>query len=129
MQTFKKKERLCNKKVIALLFSEGSSFYNYPYKVVWKDIDLSSNVPAEILISVSRVRFKKAVERNRIKRLTRECYRKNKEILCNFLQTERKQCAFSLSYTGNDIIPYHILEKKIILILHRLVKEHEKAAG
>ena len=126
METFKKEERLYNKKVIELLFEKGSRFYIHPFKVVWLRDEQESDVPARILISVSRHSIRKAVLRNKIKRQIREIYRKNKQELYNFLESKNMNCIFSIIYTANDIIPYAEQEKKIILILQRLQKEYEK---
>lgn len=83
MQTFPKSERLSSFKVIGKLFSRSSeetfSFLVYPYRVVvLEDKEAMGGFP-EVLISVPKRTFKKAVSRNRIKRLTREAYRTQKQ--------------------------------------------------
>jgi len=127
METFKKEERLYNKKVIEYLFANGSSFFIHPFKVVWCEYQLNSQFPASILISASKHNIKKAVIRNRIKRVVREVYRKNKQEFYNFLEERNSKCVFSLIYTAKDVLPYTDLEKKIILILQRLQLEYEKS--
>ena len=54
------------------------SFVKYPIRVVLKDSSIPGEYPARIAISVSKKKFKRAVKRNRVKRLTREAYRLNK---------------------------------------------------
>ena len=78
MNTFCKSERLCNKKLFEDLMSSGCSFIKYPFRVVFKVSALPGDHPARIAISVSKKKFKRAVKRNRIKRLTREAYRLSK---------------------------------------------------
>ncbi|MCD4746892.1 MAG: ribonuclease P protein component [Bacteroidales bacterium] len=126
MQTFKKEERLSNHKTIEKLFSQGNSFFLHPFKVIWLDIEVKNKYPAQILISVSKKNFRKAVDRNLIKRRIREAYRKNKSQLYEFLEHNNIFCVFAFLYVGKDIIKYKEIEQKIILILQRLVKEHEK---
>jgi len=128
-QTFSKAEHLCHQSTIRKLFSEGSSFYVYPIKVVWLQINKEQGFPAQVLISASKRDFKNAVLRNRVKRLIREAYRKNKGILYQYLDESGKQCVFALVYTGNKIVSLRKLESIIILILQRLIKEYEKDAG
>jgi len=126
LQTFKKEERLRDKKSIKELFEQGNGFYVAPFKVVWIKTIFESSFPAKILITVSHRNFKKAVDRNRIRRVTREAYRKNKSILYEKLNDSEKKIAFMLIYTGKIIIPYKEVEDKIILILQRLAKENEE---
>lgn len=126
METFKKEERLYNKKVIELLFREGTKFYINPYKVVWMRYDHNWEFPAKILISVSKHSIKKAVVRNRIKRQIREIYRRNKREFYNVLDKKHEKCIFSIIYAAKDVLSYAEQEKKIILILQRLQKEYEK---
>jgi len=123
MNTFKKEERLCSKKIIEDLFRGGRSFVIEPLRVVWLEQKLSCESPAQILISVPLHKFKRAVDRNKIKRLLKEAYRKNKNLLYQFLNENHKQCVFSLFYISNEIVSYSEIESKIILILQRLIQK------
>ena len=125
-QGFKKEERLHSKKRIGLLFSEGESFFVYPFKVVYTTLSESSDYPVQLLISVSKQKFKHAVKRNRVKRLVRESYRKHKSILFEQENHEKKTLLVGLIYVANTIMDYHQIEKKIILILQRLKNRDEK---
>jgi ribonuclease P protein component len=129
MQTFKKAERLCNRTLINALFKEGRSFNIYPVRVSWMDIDPGTPSPAEVLIIVSRKKFSKATERNRIKRRIREAYRKNKSLFYECLIKNEKKCVCSLNYYGTSIIPSKDVERIIMLILQRLIREYEKSSG
>ena len=126
MQTFRKTERLCSKKSIDELFMNGIAFHVYPFKIIWQTVVEGSESPARIVISIPKRNFKKAVARNRAKRLVREAYRKNKTVFYQHLQAHKTEINFALIYTGNKILSYQELEKKIILILNRLMKEHAK---
>jgi ribonuclease P protein component len=126
MQTFKKEERLCNKSAIENLFSKGKNYFIYPLKVIWISTEQDIKYPAQILISVSKRNFKKAVDRNYIKRLIREAYRKNKYLLYNALDDNHKKLTFTIIYAAKDIIAYDDLERKMIQVLNQLIMEHEK---
>ena len=129
MHTFKKEERLSRKKIIESLFLKGNSFSQYPVKVVWLDYPLEGKYPAQVLISVPKRKFKRAVDRNLLKRRIREAYRKNKEPLYDYLGERDKTCVLALLYISNDIVSYNEIEEKIILALERCKSEYEKTAG
>ena len=78
MYSLSKAERLCSKILFEELLTSEISFVKYPFRVVLKDSSIPGEYPARIAISVSKKKFKRAVKRNRVKRLTREAYRLNK---------------------------------------------------
>src|ERR1700679_4264839 len=124
MYTFKKEERLCNKKLIDGLFHNGSSFLCYPFKVSWLVIDQSGVYPAQIVFSVSKKRFKKAVDRNLIKRRMREAYRLNKqEFLYTALDNNAKKIVLSLGYVAKEIVSFELAAKKMQKLLVQLSAE------
>ena len=95
MYTFKKEERLCNKRLIDGLYHNGSSFLCYPFKATWCLSDLPAPFPAQVLFAVSKKRFKRAVDRNRVKRLMREAYRADIPLPHDFdprVPTEPRPC-------------------------------------
>ena len=126
MQTFKKEERLHEKKIINELFEKGKSFHSSPFKIIYIDTHDEGKYPAKVMIAVPGRNFKKAVDRNRIRRLIREAYRKNKNILYDALEASTLKLAFVILYSGKLMPSYKEIESKIILILQRLVKENEK---
>jgi ribonuclease P protein component len=73
-----KEERLSLKRQIEQLFSVGHSFIAYPIRIVYRPLTSDEPPVTAILVSVSKRRFKRAVDRNRIRRLLREVYRLNK---------------------------------------------------
>lgn len=127
--SLKKHERLNSKKLIGQLFSEGKSSFVYPFKIIFLDVERHGNCTAEILVSVSKRSFKKAVDRNRIKRLVREAYRTNKTILIDNFGNGDRTVLLGLIYVGKSILSYQEIERKIILILHRLIEQDEQTAG
>ena len=129
MQTFKKEERLSRKKIIESLFADGISFNQFPFKVVWLEYPLDGKYPVQVLISVPKRKFKRAVDRNLLKRRIREAYRKNKESLYGYLKEKDKTCVLALLYISSEIASYKEIEEKIIVVLKRCKSEYEKTAG
>ena len=119
---------LSEKKLIAKVFNEGKFFYSGSFKVLYIPAVFESQHPVKIMVSVSRRNFKKAVDRNLIKRRIREAYRKNKNLLYAAI-SPGDQIAVAVIYTSKEILPYSEIQSKIILILRRLVKEYEKSIG
>lgn len=83
MNTLHKSERLTNKTLFEELLSSNFSFIQYPFRMIAKESSRTGDYPARIAISVSKKKFKHAVDRNRLKRLTREAFRCNKNLLYN----------------------------------------------
>jgi len=125
--TFTKEERLCNKKLIDQLYHNGSSFLCYPFKVSWFVNADAQPFPAQVLISVSKKRYKKAVDRNLIKRRIREAYRLHKQqYLYSLLGEADKKIVLSIGFIGKEIAPYDFIEKKILKLLNQLSEEAVK---
>lgn len=129
METFRKEERLNSKALIDQLFEKGTYITVSPFRTIWMDADFTSSLPAQIAISVSKKRFKHAVDRNRVKRLVREAYRRNKYILLDALTNSQKKCILLFIYTGKSATSYSEVESKIILTLQRLSKEFGQSTG
>ena len=116
--TLPKDERLSSKKIIKELFTKGSSLYLYPFRLLHLPAEGSIALP-QVLFTVPKKHFKKAVSRNLLKRRMREAYRRHKAIF--FLRTEKKTPAFlAILYIAKEEIPFDIIEKKLILALGRI---------
>jgi len=124
MYTFKKEERLCNKRLIDGLFHNGSSFLCYPFKVSWIAAPDGQLVTAQILFAVAKKRYKRAVDRNLLKRRMREAYRLAKqEHLYNHLLSLNKPILLSVAYIGKEIADYAVMEKKMQKALAQLCSQ------
>ncbi|MBS4014201.1 MAG: ribonuclease P protein component [Bacteroidetes bacterium] len=78
--------------------------------------------PAKCLISVSAKKFKNATDRNYIKRIIKEAYRKNKSSFYSLLNEKEMFCLIGIIYTGKAVPGHEEIEKKIILSLQELEK-------
>ena len=129
-QTFKKNERLCSKTLIKKLFSNGKWFFDYPFKIIWYSVDENNDLkekhPAQVLFTISKRNFKLAVHRNRLKRLMREGYRKNKYLLYEHLMIKNHKIILAFIYTGKVMTDYHTIEKKINHAIRRLLQDIDK---
>lgn len=121
--TFPKEEHLCRKKLIEQLFSkQGSSFGVYPLRLTWVPTPVRTTAPPQVLVTVSKRTFKRAVDRNRLKRLLREAYRLNKYRLTE-AENGHPVALLGILYTGKEKNELPLIEKKLISGLHRLLAE------
>jgi ribonuclease P protein component len=67
--------------------------------------------------------FKKAVDRNRIKRLSREAYRLQKQPLMDALAEKERSMALFFIYTGKELPDHGTVKAKIGVLLQKLIKE------
>ncbi len=113
--TFKKQERLKSRKTIERLFREGHSFPAYPIRLVWLPLEASEpgpGAPVQFTVTVSKKRFRRAVDRNRIKRLVREAWRIRKSTLYDHLRSQQQgPFAFLVIYTAKEILPFPQIDK------------------
>lgn len=120
MQTFKKNEKLCGKIDTDNLFLNGDSFFVNPFRIVFfKDSNINLLAPLRLQVVVPKKKIDLAVNRNKLKRYTREAFRKNKTLLISNLSSKNKKIDFALIYQSNDLISYSIIEKKIKEIFSR----------
>lgn len=118
--TLGKQERLKSKKLIEKLYKEGSSVKAFPLRMVFLQTEHTSEYPAQMGVSVAKRSFKKAPDRNRLKRLMRESYRLQKEIVYN---NADKPYIFMISYLGKEEKEYHEIYTKMNKLLHLFVSE------
>ena len=125
--SFSKIEHLCGEKRITRLYTQGDAFIAYPVRVVFLIEPKSDIEPANVLISVPKKRFKRAVKRNRLKRLIREAYRLNKHQLIEKLKEKQLQIHIAFNYVSDDELDFVSIEKKIKLSLQKLIDKIDLA--
>jgi len=128
--TLAKQERLKSRKLIEQLFSEGKNFSVNPFKIYYLFLPLltphlssdSHQVAIQFGVGVSTKNFKRAVDRNRIKRITREAYRLQKLPLQEKLKEKKTRLNVFFIYTGKELASYKEVHDKMNLSLTRLDK-------
>jgi len=117
---FRKEERLSQKKIIQKLFQEGIKVHCYPYKIFILKVEKSLTGRFQILITVPKKQFKRAVDRNLIKRRIREAYRLNKYILTDVELKPDMQIAIAFVYSPAEIHDHGFMQVKMIESLNRI---------
>ena len=112
--TLGKQERLKSKKLIEKLYAEGDSVKNFPLRMMYVQTVHTSEFPCQVGVSVAKRNYKLAVDRNRLKRLMRETYRLQKQIVYNNLD---RPYVFMISYIGREEIKYEDLYLKMEKLL------------
>ncbi len=112
--TLGKQERLKSKKLIEKLYAEGDSVKTFPLRMMYVQTVHTSEFPCQVGVSVAKRNYKLAVDRNRLKRLMRETYRLQKQIVYNNLD---KPYVFMISYIGREEIKYEDLYLKMEKLL------------
>lgn len=122
--TLGRNERLKSRKQIELLFTEGQRFVVAPFRVFYlfqQEDESATKGRLQMGVGASTRYFKRAVDRNRIKRLVRESWRLQKNELGEKLQEHNKQLNVFLVYTGKDLPAYKDAVDKIKLVLEKLL--------
>ena len=143
---FPKNARLSFKNDIDSLFEKGQSFISYPLRIVYlsdtgdcsqeSDISVLGSAPESVtnlqitsraastgisvLVSVPKKRIKRAVKRNRIKRLIRESFRLNKDNLTDINELNGKSLHIAFLYVCDDVLQYSEIEKAMIKALKKI---------
>jgi ribonuclease P protein component len=129
--TLGKQERLKSRKLIEQLFGKGQRFGLFPYRVFYLFEKYEGTGKLQCGAGVSTRNFKKAVDRNRIKRLTREAWRLQKTELDQKMKVHVNRLSVFLIYTGKELPTFPVVKEKMALILQKLIiiADENPAAG
>ena len=121
-ETFGKEYKLCRRKLIDGVFKTGKVVKQYPFVVHFLEVDEKLEAPFQVTISAPKRNFRKAHDRNRIKRLMRETIRFNKMILEDKISKSQKNIIMFMVYTSKEEIPFTTLMKKNELLFEQIIK-------
>ena len=121
-----KYERICKENDVKALFEQGAGISVYPYRVIYLfRHDESGRPTIRLLVSVSKKRFHHAVSRNRVKRLMREAWRRNKAALYEICERDNISVDVALVYTATVIHSYEEMLAKTKKAVQEIVKRYE----
>lgn len=127
--SFGKQEKLKSRKLIEQLFAEGRSISAHPLRLVYIKPAVEMDVRVKAGVSVSSRNFKKATDRNRIKRLLREAYRLNKTALIEHAEKTGQQLSLFFIYTDKLLPEFSTINQKMQVILTKLIKATSEVAS
>ena len=121
METLSKQERLYKRKTIESLYAHGKSIKTPAIICLYQNLSDESDFPVQALFTAPKRRFARAHDRNRIKRLMKEVYRKEKQPLYDHLNNMGEKLSLAFIFTGNRIPDYDYVEQKIKYLLRQLI--------
>lgn len=122
--TLGRDQRLKSRQLIERVFREGKSINVFPFRVYYLIQPLTEGrQPLQAGVGASRRNFKKAVDRNRIKRLVREAYRVKKEALSLLVKEKQLSVSLFFIYMGKELPDHRLVSGKIAVALEKIMKE------
>jgi ribonuclease P protein component len=118
--SFKKRERLSSSKSISLLFKEGKSISSYPVRILY-NLE-GEDIPVKVAISVPKRLYKRAVDRNLLKRRIREAYRLNKTEFYSKIQEKNLHVHVVFQYQHRQIVDFHIIEAGVVKGMEKVLR-------
>lgn len=123
--TLPKRERIYLRDELRELFSSRKAFISYPYRVIVKALP-RQEVPVKMMVSVPKKSFKRAVDRNRLKRLTREAYRLQKQILIDAVNNQSDETILiGFIYIGKEIWSFERIKESVSQALTKLSQSYD----
>jgi ribonuclease P protein component len=119
-QSFNKAEKLCSTKILDALFTKGKAVQSGRVRLLWMETQLNSEVPVQAAFAVPKRNFKHAVDRNYIKRILRECYRKEKGLFLENTIQQHKQLAMVWIYQSKEKPDYTYITTHIAKIIQKI---------
>ncbi len=122
-QRFPRHEKLKSATLINRLFEEGNHLTVFPLRLQYLETALPAKVPVQAGVTVSKRKFKNAVHRNRVKRLMRESYRKQKQLIFN---NSEQTFAFLFIYLGKEIPSQADMDRSMRLLIDKFIARRDE---
>lgn len=102
------------------VFAEGKNLNNFPLKLIYLASEFEDGCQFKVAVVAPKKNFKRAVHRNRIKRLLREAYRLNKALIFN---NSERDFALVFLYLGKEMPAFQQIESKMIGLLEKFLEK------
>jgi ribonuclease P protein component len=124
--TLGKKEILRGKKASSEVFLHGEKIFQYPVLLYYRTTTYKRPSPLRVAFSVSKKRYKRAVDRNQIKRMMRESYRRLKHPLLHLAEKQHIGIDIMIIYVGKSKVAFDEFSESLLLSLKQLAETIEK---
>lgn len=121
--TFKKEERLYGHAALENVYAKGKHLSGDLIKIIYLEVPKSNFPPCRVVFSVPKKSFKKAVERNLLKRRMREVYRNHKHLLYNDLNEKGKNIHMYIIYLPKNILSFDEMKENMLKALKTFVNK------
>jgi ribonuclease P protein component len=116
-------ERLKSRKQLSALFAEGKSLRVFPIRFIWMSGTQGGTYPVRVAFNASKKHWKRAVDRNLLKRRMREAYRFQKGILYSAVTHSDTQILLACLYTAESILPFEQIKRAMTKGLERIASQ------
>lgn len=124
---FPKNERLTSKKSIDFIFESGSNVFAYPIKAIYSIETLQpEDIPVQAMFVVPKKKFKRAVDRNAIRRRIREAYRLQKHLLSDWCLQNGKVLRIAFLYISSEQLSYSQIFDATQRVISQLTNLNQK---
>lgn len=124
--SFSKSERLASRRTISSVFQSGRAVYAPPLKLLFLEAHEISH-PALAAVTVPKRLYKRAVDRNLLKRRIRESYRLNKGDFYKQLSEAGVQLYLVIQYQHKKITDYQSIESGLLKGFEQVLRKLEKS--
>lgn len=121
---FPKEEKLCGKNNINLLYENGKRFTCFPLRITYTIFSFVDNPCLKILIWAPKSLFRRANQRNHLKRLIREAFRLNAPLIRDYVNANRLQINIAYNYIAKEQLSFTQVNKAVQKSIARIINEN-----